>query len=94
MGYFAPNLSAVVGSVVAMQLICAAGDLSSLAKMPCDDVELLGANMNRKEMVVFVNDMIFGIPGKPSPRYGMLTSSSAFALEQRIKLSNSAKAAC
>ncbi|MCE2055475.1 hypothetical protein HAX54_042698 [Datura stramonium] len=41
--YIAPNLSVVVGNVVAAKLMGAAGGLWSLAKMPLCDVEVLGA---------------------------------------------------
>ncbi|PWA76320.1 pre-mRNA processing ribonucleoprotein binding region-containing protein [Artemisia annua] len=41
MGYIAPNLSAIVGSVVAAKLMGAAGGLSSLAKMLACNVQLL-----------------------------------------------------
>eukprot|EP01018_Ginkgo_biloba_P034331 Gb_40946 [translate_table: standard] len=43
MGYIAPNLSAIVGSAVAAKLMGTAGGLSSLAKMPACNVQLLGA---------------------------------------------------
>uniref|UniRef100_A0A803NUF0 Nop domain-containing protein n=1 Tax=Cannabis sativa TaxID=3483 RepID=A0A803NUF0_CANSA len=43
MGYIAPNLSAIVGSAVAAKLMGTAGGLSSLAKMPSCNVQLLGA---------------------------------------------------
>ncbi|KAG9156459.1 hypothetical protein Leryth_019971 [Lithospermum erythrorhizon] len=43
MGYIAPNLSAIVGSAVAAKLVGTAGGLSSLAKMPACNVQLLGA---------------------------------------------------
>ncbi|KAK4716953.1 hypothetical protein R3W88_015291 [Solanum pinnatisectum] len=126
MGYLAPNLPAVVGSVVAVKLICAAGDLSSLAKIgyinqtgifkttphsfKIQTYQLLAEKLKldwqkprpvpvptESEPCMRKRDgrvMIFGIPEKPSPSYGMLTSSSPFVSEQRIKLSNSAKAAC
>eukprot|EP00252_Welwitschia_mirabilis_P023766 TRINITY_DN681_c0_g1_i1.p1 TRINITY_DN681_c0_g1~~TRINITY_DN681_c0_g1_i1.p1 ORF type:complete len:483 (-),score=136.69 TRINITY_DN681_c0_g1_i1:284-1732(-) len=51
MGCIAPNLSAVVGSAVAAKLMGAAGGLSSLAKMPACNVQLLGAK--RKNLVGF-----------------------------------------
>ncbi|KAG5514214.1 hypothetical protein RHGRI_035572 [Rhododendron griersonianum] len=43
MGYIAPNLSAIVGSVVAAKLMGTAGGLSELAKMPAGHVQFLGA---------------------------------------------------
>ncbi|KAF5197799.1 U4/U6 small nuclear ribonucleoprotein Prp31-like protein [Thalictrum thalictroides] len=43
MGYYAPNLSAIVGSDVAVKLIGAAGGLSDLANMTCDVVYGIGA---------------------------------------------------
>lgn len=43
MGYIAPNLSAIAGSAVAAKLMGTAGGLSSLAKMPACNVQLLGA---------------------------------------------------
>lgn len=43
MVYIAPNLSAIVGSVVAAKLIGTAGGLNALAKMPACNVQLLGA---------------------------------------------------
>ncbi|KAL2642400.1 hypothetical protein R1flu_009987 [Riccia fluitans] len=43
MGYIAPNLSAIVGSEVAAKLMGVAGGLSSLAKMPACNVQILGA---------------------------------------------------
>ncbi|KAK7395712.1 hypothetical protein VNO78_16279 [Psophocarpus tetragonolobus] len=43
MGYIAPNLSAIVGSAVAAKLMGTAGGLTSLAKMPACNVQLLGA---------------------------------------------------
>nr|XP_043611413.1 U4/U6 small nuclear ribonucleoprotein Prp31 homolog [Erigeron canadensis] len=43
MGYIAPNLSAIVGSAVAAKLMGTAGGLSSLAKMPACNVQILGA---------------------------------------------------
>lgn len=43
MGYISPNLSAIVGSAVAAKLMGTAGGLSSLAKMPACNVQLLGA---------------------------------------------------
>ncbi|XP_019184716.1 PREDICTED: U4/U6 small nuclear ribonucleoprotein Prp31 homolog [Ipomoea nil] len=43
MGYIAPNLSAMVGSGVAAKLMGIAGGLSSLAKMPACNVQLLGS---------------------------------------------------
>ncbi|GAU37444.1 hypothetical protein TSUD_206800 [Trifolium subterraneum] len=46
MGYIAPNVSAIVGSVVAAKLIGTAGGLSALAKMPACNVQLLGVKKN------------------------------------------------
>ncbi|CAN0892910.1 U4/U6 small nuclear ribonucleoprotein Prp31 homolog [Linum grandiflorum] len=43
MGYIAPNVSAIVGSAVAAKLMGTAGGLTSLAKMPACNVQLLGA---------------------------------------------------
>ncbi|KAL3654078.1 U4/U6-U5 snRNP complex subunit prp31 [Castilleja foliolosa] len=43
MGYIAPNLSAIVGSAVAAKLMGTVGGLTSLAKMPACNVQLLGA---------------------------------------------------
>ncbi|KAJ6798106.1 U4/U6 small nuclear ribonucleoprotein Prp31-like protein isoform X2 [Iris pallida] len=43
MGYIAPNLSAIVGSSISSKLMGTAGGLSSLAKMPACNVQLLGA---------------------------------------------------
>ncbi|KNA25411.1 hypothetical protein SOVF_006860 [Spinacia oleracea] len=43
MVYIAPNISAIVGSAVAAKLMGTAGGLSSLAKMPACNVQLLGA---------------------------------------------------
>ncbi|XP_057437449.1 U4/U6 small nuclear ribonucleoprotein Prp31 homolog [Lotus japonicus] len=43
MGYIAPNLSSIVGSAVAAKLMGTAGGLTSLAKMPACNVQLLGA---------------------------------------------------
>jgi snoRNA binding domain, fibrillarin len=54
----APNLSALVGPVVAAQLIAAAGGLGPLARMDASRIQLLGARRR------------FG-PGR-SPRYGIL----------------------
>ncbi|XP_031492497.1 U4/U6 small nuclear ribonucleoprotein Prp31 homolog [Nymphaea colorata] len=51
MGYIAPNLSAIVGSAVAAKLMGTAGGLSSLAKMPACNVQLLGAK--RKNLAGF-----------------------------------------
>ncbi|CAN4078004.1 unnamed protein product [Withania somnifera] len=51
MGYIAPNLSAVVGSAVAAKLMGTAGGLSSLAKMPACNVQLLGSK--RKNLAGF-----------------------------------------
>ncbi|CAH9087817.1 unnamed protein product [Cuscuta epithymum] len=51
MGYIAPNLSAIVGSAVAAKLMGIAGGLSSLAKMPACNVQLLGAK--RKNLAGF-----------------------------------------
>ncbi|KAF3625522.1 hypothetical protein FXO38_06207 [Capsicum annuum] len=45
MGYLAPNLTVVFGSVVAAKLVGAAGSLLSLEKMSCDDIELLVADL-------------------------------------------------
>ncbi|KAK9278819.1 hypothetical protein L1049_028398 [Liquidambar formosana] len=47
MGVIAPNLSAVVGSAVAANLIGTAGGLSELVKMPACDVQRLGAKKER-----------------------------------------------
>ena len=44
MTYIAPNLSALVGSSVAAQLIGAAGGVVSLSKIPACNIQLLGAN--------------------------------------------------
>ncbi|KAG9154244.1 hypothetical protein Leryth_000700, partial [Lithospermum erythrorhizon] len=41
MSYIAPNLSAIVGSVVAAKLVGIAGGLSSLANIPSCNVQLL-----------------------------------------------------
>ncbi|GAA0185821.1 RNA splicing factor [Lithospermum erythrorhizon] len=46
MSYIAPNLSAIVGSVVAAKLVGIAGGLSSLANIPSCNVQLLGARKN------------------------------------------------
>jgi len=43
MSYYAPNISAVVGSIEATKLIVTAGGLSSLANMPACNVQLLGS---------------------------------------------------
>lgn len=51
MGYIAPNLSAIVGSEVAAKLMGVAGGLSSLAKMPACNVQILGAK--RKNLAGF-----------------------------------------
>jgi U4/U6 small nuclear ribonucleoprotein PRP31 len=51
MGYIAPNLSAIVGSAVALKLMGAAGGLGALAKMPACNVQLLGAK--RKNLAGF-----------------------------------------
>lgn len=40
--FIAPNVSAVVGSVVAAKLIIAAGGLDELARMPSSNVQLIG----------------------------------------------------
>ncbi|KAM3281974.1 U4/U6 small nuclear ribonucleoprotein Prp31 [Capsicum chacoense] len=45
MGYLAPNITVVFGSVVAAKLVGAAGSLLSLEKMSCDDIELLVADL-------------------------------------------------
>ncbi|GER43767.1 U4/U6 small nuclear ribonucleoprotein Prp31 [Striga asiatica] len=50
-GYIAPNLSAVVGGAVAAKLMGTAGGLTSLAKMPACNVQLLGAK--RKNLAGF-----------------------------------------
>ncbi|KAJ8572804.1 hypothetical protein K7X08_009315 [Anisodus acutangulus] len=100
MGYIAPNLSAVVGSEVAAKLMGSAGGLSS-AKLPCFDVELLGAE--RKELPGYSSHIYDIRPlGAEGDGYGMLgssgrsdtmsglTSSLAITMEQGVKLSNSA----
>ncbi|BBH03077.1 pre-mRNA processing ribonucleoprotein binding region-containing protein [Prunus dulcis] len=51
MGFIAPNLSAIVGSAVAAKLMGTAGGLTSLAKMPACNVQLLGAK--RKNLAGF-----------------------------------------
>ncbi|RKP13074.1 hypothetical protein BJ684DRAFT_10569 [Piptocephalis cylindrospora] len=44
MGMIAPNLSALVGSATAAQMIGSAGGLTSLSRMPACNVQVLGAN--------------------------------------------------
>jgi len=51
MTFLAPNLSEVVGSTVASQLITAAGGLEALAGMPACNIQVLGAQ--RKNMLGF-----------------------------------------
>lgn len=51
MGCLAPNLSAIVGSVVAAKLMVTAGGLSALAKLPSCNVQLLGHK--RKNLLGF-----------------------------------------
>ena len=51
MGYIAPNLSAIPGSVVAAKLMGIAGGLSSLPKMAACNVQVLGAK--KKNLVGF-----------------------------------------
>ncbi len=43
MQYIAPNLSAIVGSTVAAQLISAAGGLESLSRMPACNIQVIGS---------------------------------------------------
>ena len=43
MHFIAPNLSALVGSTVAAQLIAAAGGLDSLSKMPACNIQVVGS---------------------------------------------------
>ncbi|KAK4378849.1 hypothetical protein RND71_000711 [Anisodus tanguticus] len=70
MGYIAPNLSAVVGSEVAAKLMGSAGGLSS-AKLPCFDVELLGAE--RKEL-----------PAYPSHSYDIRPLGAGYINQSKI----------
>ncbi|GBG90601.1 hypothetical protein CBR_g50945 [Chara braunii] len=44
MAFIAPNLSAVVGSTIAAQLMGVAGGLTALSKMPSCNIRVLGAN--------------------------------------------------
>ncbi|KAH9324645.1 hypothetical protein KI387_004823, partial [Taxus chinensis] len=53
MGNIAPNLSAIVGSAVAAKLMGTAGGLTSLAKIPACNVQLLGAK--KKTLAGFSN---------------------------------------
>jgi U4/U6 small nuclear ribonucleoprotein PRP31 len=51
MGRIAPNLSAVVGTAIAAQLMGVAGGLSSLSQMPACNIQVLGAK--RKSLAGF-----------------------------------------
>ena len=51
MQFLAPNLSEVVGSTTASQLITAAGGLESLAGMPACNIQVLGGQ--RKNLLGF-----------------------------------------
>ncbi len=54
MATVAPNLSTLIGELVAARLISKAGSLTSLAKCPASTVQILGA-----EKVDFLNLFIF-----------------------------------
>eukprot|EP01018_Ginkgo_biloba_P038520 Gb_36871 [translate_table: standard] len=88
MGYIAPNLSAIVGSAVAAKLMANAGGLSSWAKMPACNVQLLGAKKKNSKLAAKVakrfKEKHYGSSGATSG----LTSSLAFTPVQGIELTN------
>ena len=49
MQYIAPNLSAIIGTSVAAQLMAAAGGLDALARMPACNIQVIGSQ--RKNML-------------------------------------------
>ena len=55
MQYIAPNLSEIVGSTAAAQLIAVAGGLESLAAMPACNIQVIGAQ--RKNLLGFSKAM-------------------------------------
>eukprot|EP01018_Ginkgo_biloba_P005576 Gb_14747 [translate_table: standard] len=61
MGYIAPNLSAIVGSAIVAKLMGTTGGLSSLAKMPACNVQLLGGkkkNLIDEQMVTLADSFL------------------------------------
>ncbi len=53
MATVAPNLSTLVGELVAARLISKAGSLTSLAKCPASTVQILGAEKVEELLFIF-----------------------------------------
>eukprot|EP01018_Ginkgo_biloba_P028569 Gb_41126 [translate_table: standard] len=88
MGYIAPNLSAIVGSAVAAKLMATAGGLSSWAKMPACNVQLLGAKKKNSKLAAKVAKRFKEKHYGSSSATSGLTSSLAFTPVQGIELTN------
>lgn len=84
----APNLSAVVGPVLAARLISLAGSLDELAKMPSSTVQVLGAEkaMFRhmrgegdapKHGVLFMHEYVRKVPGDETGKMARILANKA-----------------
>ncbi|KAF3681988.1 putative aldehyde dehydrogenase family 2 member B7, mitochondrial-like [Capsicum annuum] len=63
MRFIAPNFSAVAGSEVAAKLVATAGGLTSLANIPSDNIQLLGAKKNANNLAGFAAGKFHHIGG-------------------------------
>jgi U4/U6 small nuclear ribonucleoprotein PRP31 len=101
MQYSAPNLTAVVGSTVAAQLIGAAGGINKLANMPSCNVEVLGkkkatlegfaaATTVRHVGFIMNTDTVKGVPFAIQRRVARLVAGKA-TLAARIDLNRESR---
>lgn len=64
MQYIAPNLSAIVGSTIAAQLLAAAGGLDALSRMPACNIQVIGSqkkgNLGFSKANMKMNQGFFG----------------------------------
>jgi len=73
----APNLTILIGELVAAKLISNAGSLMNLAKLPASTIQILGAE---KALFRALKDR------KPTPKYGLIYNASIVgAANARIK---------
>mmetsp|Transcript_6589 Transcript_6589/g.19004 ORF Transcript_6589/g.19004 Transcript_6589/m.19004 type:complete len:499 (-) Transcript_6589:370-1866(-) len=94
MGRIAPNLSAVVGTAIAAQLMGVAGGLQALSQMPACNIQVLGAKKKNAagfgsissqphQGFIYNCDLIQGVPPAMRPQAARIVGSKV-ALQARV----------